>query len=58
MIVDENYPRNVVIVGGSLGGINTARALRRAKYDGEIIFISGEEYLPYDRPPLSKQVLT
>jgi NADPH-dependent 2,4-dienoyl-CoA reductase/sulfur reductase-like enzyme len=58
MIMDENYPRNVVIVGGSLGGINTARALRRAKYDGEIIFISGEEYLPYDRPPLSKQVLT
>ena len=58
MATEDNLPKNVTIVGGSLASINAARALRRAKYEGDITFISGEPYLPYDRPPLSKQVLT
>ena len=58
MATEDNLPKNVTIVGGSLASINAARALRRAKYEGNITFISGEPYLPYDRPPLSKQVLT
>ncbi|MEV6039139.1 FAD-dependent oxidoreductase [Nonomuraea sp. NPDC052116] len=48
----------IVIVGGSAGGLATAEALRRAGYGGAITFIGQEPHLPYDRPPLSKQVLT
>ncbi|MFN0093602.1 MAG: NAD(P)/FAD-dependent oxidoreductase [Dehalococcoidia bacterium] len=47
----------VVIVGASLAGLRAAGALRRAKFDGEITLIGAEPHLPYDRPPLSKQIL-
>ncbi|MEV7646860.1 FAD-dependent oxidoreductase [Arthrobacter sp. NPDC089319] len=47
----------VVIVGASAAGIATAEALRSNGFDGEIILIGEEPYLPYDRPPLSKQLL-
>ena len=47
----------VVIVGASLAGLRAAGALRRAKFEGEIVLIGAEHHLPYDRPPLSKQVL-
>ena len=47
----------VLIVGASLGGIRTAAALRREGYQGEIVIIGDEPHEPYDRPPLSKQIL-
>ena len=47
----------VLIVGGGHGGANTAFALRKDGFDGEIIIISDEGYLPYHRPPLSKDFL-
>jgi NADPH-dependent 2,4-dienoyl-CoA reductase/sulfur reductase-like enzyme len=47
----------VTIVGGSLAGARTAEALRRQGFDGPIRIVSAEEELPFDRPPLSKQVL-
>jgi NADPH-dependent 2,4-dienoyl-CoA reductase/sulfur reductase-like enzyme len=47
----------VVVVGASAGGLATAEALRRAKYEGEITLVGDESHLPYDRPPLSKQLL-
>ena len=47
-----------VIVGASAGGLATAEALRRAGHGGSITLIGDEPHLPYDRPPLSKQVLT
>ena len=50
--------RTVVIVGASLGGLRTASALRRFGFDGRITLVGDEPYLPYDRPPLSKEVLT
>lgn len=46
-----------VIVGGSLGGLRTAERLREVGYAGEVIVVEGEAGLPYDRPPLSKDVL-
>jgi 3-phenylpropionate/trans-cinnamate dioxygenase ferredoxin reductase subunit len=49
--------RSTVIVGASLGGLRTAEALRRAGDAGEIVLVGGEAHQPYDRPPLSKQVL-
>lgn len=48
----------VVIVGASLGGIRTAEALRRDGFAGGITLIGAEAHPPYDRPPLSKQVLS
>jgi 3-phenylpropionate/trans-cinnamate dioxygenase ferredoxin reductase subunit len=47
----------VVIVGASLGGVRTAVALRREGFEGEIVLIGDEPHEPYDRPPLSKQIL-
>ena len=47
----------IVIVGGGLAASRTAEQLRRAEYAGPITLISDEDHLPYDRPPLSKDVL-
>ena len=47
----------VVIVGASLGGLRTAEALRRFGYAGAITIIGDETWAPYNRPPLSKEVL-
>ena len=51
-------PHRVVIVGSSVGGVRAARALRAEGYEGSITLVGEEPELPYDRPPLSKQVLT
>ena len=50
-------PRAVTIVGASLAGLNAAEALRREGFDGPVTLIGAEDHPPYDRPPLSKQVL-
>ena len=47
----------VLIIGGGHAGANTAFALRKDGFDGEITIISDEKYLPYHRPPLSKDFL-
>lgn len=47
----------VVVVGGSLAGLRTVEALRREGFDGSITVLGAEVHLPYDRPPLSKEVL-
>jgi NADPH-dependent 2,4-dienoyl-CoA reductase/sulfur reductase-like enzyme len=49
--------RSVAIVGMSLAGLRCAETLRRAGFDGRIDAIGAEEHLPYDRPPLSKELL-
>ena len=46
-----------MIVGGGLAAARTAEQLRRADYTGAITIVSDENHLPYDRPPLSKEVL-
>jgi 3-phenylpropionate/trans-cinnamate dioxygenase ferredoxin reductase subunit len=48
---------NVVVVGASLAGIRTAEALRRLGYDGRLALVGDEPHRPYDRPPLSKELL-
>ncbi|MFB4279858.1 FAD-dependent oxidoreductase [Nonomuraea sp. MTCD27] len=48
----------IVIVGGSLAGARAAGVLRREGFTGPLTVIGGERHEPYDRPPLSKQVLT
>jgi NADPH-dependent 2,4-dienoyl-CoA reductase/sulfur reductase-like enzyme len=47
----------IAVVGASLGGLRSAEFIRRAKFDGELVLIGDEQHLPYDRPPLSKEVL-
>ena len=47
----------VVIVGASMGGLRAAEALRRFGYSGPITVIGDEPHAPYNRPPLSKEVL-
>ncbi len=47
-----------VIVGASLGGLRVAEGLRKAGYTESIDLVGAETHLPYDRPPLSKDVLT
>jgi NADPH-dependent 2,4-dienoyl-CoA reductase/sulfur reductase-like enzyme len=47
----------VVIAGGGLAGQRCAEALRRSAYEGPIAIVCGEPHRPYDRPPLSKEVL-
>ena len=47
-----------VIVGASLAGINAARTLRLQGHTGSIVVVDADSERPYDRPPLSKQMLT
>lgn len=53
-----NPAAGVLIVGASAAGLSTAEALRRSGYDDTITMIGAEPHAPYDRPPLSKQVLS
>ncbi|HJR26247.1 MAG TPA: FAD-dependent oxidoreductase, partial [Acidimicrobiales bacterium] len=47
----------VVVVGASLAGLRAAEELRAQGFDGTIALVGDEPHRPYDRPPLSKQVL-
>lgn len=49
---------HVVVVGAGLAGWRFIESLRRDGYKGTITLIGDEPYAPYDRPPLSKQVLS
>jgi 3-phenylpropionate/trans-cinnamate dioxygenase ferredoxin reductase subunit len=47
----------IVIVGASLAGLRAAEALRKEGFRGHLTIVGDEPDEPYDRPPLSKQVL-
>jgi NADPH-dependent 2,4-dienoyl-CoA reductase/sulfur reductase-like enzyme len=47
----------LVIVGGGPTALEAARAYRQAGADGEVVLVSADDYLPYNRPPLSKDFL-
>ncbi|GIF25541.1 pyridine nucleotide-disulfide oxidoreductase [Paractinoplanes tereljensis] len=48
----------MLVVGASAAGLSTAEALRRKGFPGRITVLGDELHPPYDRPPLSKQVLS
>lgn len=48
---------SIVIVGAGECGTRAAFALREQGFTGEVILISEEQHLPYERPPLSKQAM-
>lgn len=47
----------LVVVGASAAGLAAVETLRREGYTGTLTLVGDEPHLPYDRPPLSKQVL-
>ncbi|MTE18802.1 NAD(P)/FAD-dependent oxidoreductase [Streptomyces sp. TRM43335] len=49
--------RHVIVVGASLAGTRTARALREQGFTGRLTLVGDEPHPPYDRPPLSKRIL-
>src|SRR3954454_18877284 len=53
-----NTGGHVVIVGASLAGLRAAESLRKQGFRGRLTLVGDEPYEPYDRPPLSKQVLS
>ena len=48
---------SVVIVGGGHAGGQAAASLRQLKYEGPITLVGSESYVPYQRPPLTKEYL-
>jgi NADPH-dependent 2,4-dienoyl-CoA reductase/sulfur reductase-like enzyme len=50
--------QRVVLAGAGLAAVRVAEFLRRKGYDGSIALVGDEPHLPYDRPPLSKEILT
>lgn len=51
-------PTQVLVVGASLAAVRVAEALRAQGADSRITIVGDERHLPYDRPPLSKGILT
>ncbi|MFB3104528.1 MAG: FAD-dependent oxidoreductase, partial [Pseudomonadales bacterium] len=48
----------IVIVGAGHAAGQAAASLRQEGYEGEVVIIGDEPYIPYQRPPLSKQYLS
>jgi 3-phenylpropionate/trans-cinnamate dioxygenase ferredoxin reductase component len=48
----------IIIAGASLAGLAAAKSLRTNGFTGEIVLVGAEPHEPYDRPPLSKTVLS
>ena len=51
-------PEKVVIVGSSVAGVRCATALRTDGFEGDVVLVGSEYEQPYDKPPLSKQILS
>lgn len=49
--------QRVIVAGGSIAGLNVVEKIREIGCDAEIVLIGEEPSLPYDRPPLSKEIL-
>ncbi len=48
----------VAVVGASLAGLRAVETLRHEGFAGRLVLVGAEPHLPYDRPPLSKELLS
>ena len=53
-----SYVKEIVVVGASLAGVRACQNLRREGFEGALTLVGEEKHAPYDRPPLSKSMLT
>jgi 3-phenylpropionate/trans-cinnamate dioxygenase ferredoxin reductase subunit len=51
-------PKTAVIIGASHAAAQLSASLRQEGWDGEIVVVGDEAYLPYQHPPLSKTFLS
>jgi NADPH-dependent 2,4-dienoyl-CoA reductase/sulfur reductase-like enzyme len=51
-------PARIVVAGAGLAGLRTIEELRALGYGGQLVLVGAEQRPPYDRPPLSKKVMT
>ncbi len=51
-------PERVIIVGAGHAAAQLAPSLRKQGWEGEIVIIGDESYIPYQRPPLSKEFMS
>jgi NADPH-dependent 2,4-dienoyl-CoA reductase/sulfur reductase-like enzyme len=51
-------PNRVVVIGAGLAGLSAAERLREHGWDGELVLVGDEPHRPYNRTPLSKELLT
>jgi NADPH-dependent 2,4-dienoyl-CoA reductase/sulfur reductase-like enzyme len=49
---------DMLLIGGGVASARCARALRRGGFGGSILLVGEEASLPYNRPPLSKELLS
>src|SRR6478609_1594608 len=54
----EDAPRTIVVIGGGQAAGWIVKTLRKEGFDGRLVMIADEIHLPYERPPLSKAVLS
>ncbi len=47
----------IAVIGASLAGLRAVETLRAEGFDGRLVLVGAEQHLPYDRPPLSKEIL-
>jgi len=49
--------KRIVVVGGSLAGVNALEEIRERGFSGDLVLVGAEPHHPYTRPPLSKEAL-
>jgi len=54
---ESGAPARIVVIGASAAGLSVVEGLRRLGFSGRLSLVGDETRLPYDRPPLSKQLL-
>jgi NADPH-dependent 2,4-dienoyl-CoA reductase/sulfur reductase-like enzyme len=52
------HPQRVVVAGASYAGLRAAESLRRTGFDGEVVLVGADPHEPYDRPSLTKDLLS
>jgi len=48
---------DVLLIGGGVASVRCARTLRRRGFAGSVLLVGDEPSIPYNRPPLSKELL-